>query len=40
LRRAEPVKIAPEFFDRSKLIAHTPGGVSFSAVSIETKRSF
>ncbi len=40
LPRAEPIKIAPEFFDSPILIAHASGGVSFRAVSIETNRSF
>lgn len=37
LLRSKRIEIAPEFFDRAILIIHAPGGVSFSAVSIETK---
>ena len=40
LRWVEPVKISPEFLDCPVLITHAPGGVSLSAVSIETKRPF
>ena len=34
----ELVEVPPEFLDGAILITHAPGGVSFSAVSIETKR--
>jgi hypothetical protein len=34
----ELVEVPPEFLDGAILITHAPGGVSFSAVSIATKR--
>jgi hypothetical protein len=38
LRRRQFIEVTPEFFDRAILVAHASGGVSFNAVSIETKR--
>src|SRR5207249_4868051 len=38
LLRPKFVKVPPEFLDRAVLVIHASGGVSFSAVSIDTNR--
>jgi hypothetical protein len=38
LLRRQFIEVAPEFFHRAILITHASGGISFNAVSIDTKR--